>query len=136
MAPTRVSTRGSAVRAGESMQPGPVSCNLLMWPPKRSLYPFASVLSLSGKPREGRDPGPEAVMQCNVLPHSWLTPDRNRSPLADNVQCHSCSGRLNRAQALAVACPRRHAESVGSEEVAARQHSACHAGPSGRVSTC
>lgn len=72
-------------------------------------------------------------MQCNALPHSWLTLDRNRSPFTDNVHYHSCSGRLNRAQAPALACLRSHPESVGSEELAARQHSACHAGPSGRV---
>ena len=72
-----------------------------------------------------------AAMQHNALPQPWATPDRSRS-MSDNVQFHSSSGRLNRPQAPAMATWSHH-ESIGSEELAARQHSACHAGPSGRV---
>ena len=75
------------------------------------------------------------AMQCNALPQPWATPDRNRS-VGDNVLFHSCSGRLHRPQAPCLARLRSHPESMGSEELAARQHSACHAGPSGRVIAC
>lgn len=70
-------------------------------------------------------------MQCNALPQPWATLDRSRS-MSDNVQFHSSSGRFKRPQAPAMATWSHH-ELIGSEELAARQHSACHAGPSGRV---
>ena len=71
-------------------------------------------------------------MQCNALPRSLAVPDRNRSA-SDNVQFHSCPGRQSRTQVPVSACMRGNGDSISSEELAARRHSACHAGPSGRV---
>ena len=74
-------------------------------------------------------------MQCNPLPQPWATPDRSRN-VSDTVHFHSCSGRLHRSQASCLTPLKSHPDSMGSEELAARQHSACHAGPSGRVIAC
>ena len=71
-------------------------------------------------------------MQCNALPRSLAVSDRNRS-VSDNVQFHSCPGRQSRTPASVLACLRGNADSISCEELAARRHSACHAGPSGRV---
>ena len=74
----------------------------------------------------------DAAMQCNALPRSAAVPDRNRS-VSDNVQFHSCPGRQSHTQVPLLACMRGNADSISCEELAARRHSACHAGPSGRV---
>ena len=71
-------------------------------------------------------------MQCNALPRSLAVPDSNRS-VSDNVQFHSCPGMQSRNQAPKLACVRGNADSISSEELAARRHSASHAGSSGRV---
>ncbi|CAL5229063.1 g12313 [Coccomyxa viridis] len=71
-------------------------------------------------------------MHCNALPQQWATPDRSSRSVSDNLHFHSCSGRLHRPQAPGLAPLRSHPESMGCEELAARQQSACHAGPSGR----
>ena len=76
-----------------------------------------------------------AAMQCNALPQQWATPDRSSRSVSDNVHFHSCSGRLHRPQASGLAPLGSLPESMGSEELAARQQSACHAGPSGRVNS-
>lgn len=111
------------------------------WPAQPSdvsprLHCRSTLLEQHGqKHNRDRREGQTAAMQCNALPQSWATPDRTRSP-GDNVHFHSCSGRMSRAQAPGVICLRSHPEAMDSEELAARQHSACHAGPSGRVRTC
>ena len=74
----------------------------------------------------------DTAMQCSALPRSLAVPDRNHT-VSDNVQFHSCPGRQSRTQVPALACMRGNGDSIGCEELAARRHSACHAGPSGRV---
>ena len=71
-------------------------------------------------------------MQCNALPGFLAVPDRNRS-VSDSVQFHSCPGRQSRTQVPVSACMRGNGDSISCEELAARRHSAYHAGPSGRV---
>ena len=120
-------SRGQALHAEPSQQPDVAALSTF------SLCSLARALQISGRIAP-QGSWLTAAMQCNAVPQSWATPDRSRS-LSENVHFQSCSGRLHIPQAKGLAPLQSHPESMGSEELAARQHSACHAGPSGRVSS-